>query len=288
MKKNLYLTTFFLLILFVPGMQNCYAQKILQSWIKNLKAVPPANQYSARAGVDANGNAYWVVNTQDSVTLGYSIHLIKYDTLGHLLWMNHYESTQGLSMTDFKTLPDGTTYTYGTDFGSGTGGSQDCWLQKNDIDGNLQWSVSFDPDASEAEYADQIYISPVNGDIIVTAYEMLPQYTLFLARYTADGNLVWETSVPGCETGDVIIDQNDDIHLLGTYHYGDLATDIVFAYLRFSGDGNMLGYYYQSGGGVSHALYTAGKGKTIGLDNEGNVYALCWVETMPGSDTAYT
>jgi len=288
MKKNLYVVSAFIFILFIPGMQNSFAQRILQNWDKHLKAVPPANQYSAMAGYNSDGDAYWLVNTQDSESLKYSIHLVKYDTLGHLKFMNHYEGIGGLSMTDFLTLADGTTYSYGVDFGGGTGGTRDCFLQKNDPDGNVLWSAAFDPDPDQQENADQIYVSPVNGDIIVTAYETQPQYKLFLARYTSDGYPVWETSVPDYECGDIIVDPNDNIHLLGTYHYGTGADAIEFAYLKFDGNGNMLNYYQHIGGGSSHALNTAGKGKTIGLDNDGNVYALCWVETMPGSDTAYT
>jgi hypothetical protein len=191
-------------------------------------------------------------------------------------------------MTDMKVLPDGTSYIWGNDLGSGTGATEACFLQKHDGDGNLLWTVTFDPDPAAAEYADQIAISPTTGDIILTAYESSPTYQLFLARYTAEGDYVWQTGVPNYETGDIVMDINDHIYLAGTNHWGTGETDIAFAYLLFDGSGNLLNFYKHTGGGYSHALETGGKGKTIALDKEGNAIALAWVETFPGSDTAWT
>jgi hypothetical protein len=285
MKRVLYTS---LLLLFAAAPQLLFSQKILQDWTKHLKAVPAGSQFSARAGVDDKGDPYWCSNSQNDLTGKYEVHLVKYDSSGVLQWSNHYEGAGGLTMTDFQTLANGASYVYGIDYGAGTGSSQAGFVQKHDAQGNLLWSFTFDPVFDLAEYPDQFYISPLNGDVIFTATVMAPQYSLVVARYSQDGQFVWQTSFPGYEAGDIMIDANDQIHLLNTYHWGSGESDIAFDYLKLDGNGNWLAEYKQTGGQSSHALATAGKGRTIGLDEQGNVYALAWVESFPNSDTTWT
>ena len=109
-------------------------------------------------------------------------------------------------MNDLKVLSDGTGYIWGNDFGSGTGSTESCFLQKHDADGNLLWTVNFDPDPNAIEYADQIAICQSNGDIILTAYESSPSYMMWLARYNSNGELIWQTNIADCEAGDIILD----------------------------------------------------------------------------------
>lgn len=288
MKQKLSLGPAFLLLLFLISGKPANAQKILQDWVKHLKAVPSGEQFSARAGVDAEGDAYWCANTQDSSSLTYEVHLIKYDSSGQQLWANHYVGAGGLTMTDFETLGNGDSYVYGIDYGAGTGSSQASFLLKHNADGELLWMLTFDPLADQIEYPDQFFISPVNGDVILTAYQSEPDYTLFVARYSPDGIPVWQTTVEGCEAGDIIMDEDDQIHLAATYHWGNENSDMYFAYLRFDDAGTLMSMHLQTGGGISHALETAGKGRTIGLDKDGSVYALAWVEVFPNNDSTWT
>lgn len=276
------------IILFIASSHFAYAQKILQDWTKHLKGSATAEQFSARTGVDKDGDAYWCANATDSAEPVFNFTLARYDSTGLQLWKHHYAGTGGLSMTDFLTLNSGDSYVYGIDYGAGTGSTQTCFLYKHDANGNLLWSFTFDPVTDQVEYPDQIFISPVNGDVILTAHQSLPEYQLIVARYTADGQFVWQTSVAGYESGDFIMDESDQIHLLATYHWGNQNNDVSFSYLRLDGNGNLLSTSDQIGGGNSNALASGGKGKTIGLDNEGNVYALAWVETFPGNDSTWT
>lgn len=285
MKRVLFIS---LIALLITAPRYSFSQKILQDWTKHLKAVPDGSQFSARTGIDDKGDPYWCSNTQNDLTGKFEVHLVKYDSSGVLQWSNHYEGAGGLTMTDFQTLGDGASYVYGIDYGAGTGSSQAGFVQKHDAQGNLLWSFTFDPVFDQAEFPDQFYVSPVNGDLILTATVMAPQYSLVVARYTEDGQMVWQTSFPGYEAGDIIMDANDQIHLLTTYHWGSGENDIAFDYLKLDGAGNWLAEFKQTGGQSSHALVTAGKGRTIGLDELGNVYALAWVESFPNSDTTWT
>lgn len=263
------------------------AQAIRQDWKRKMPTVAPANQFSTRVGTDSYGNAYWAVNHEDSASGFRYIWIEKRDTFANLQFAVFYAGAGGATFTDLKTDLDGNTYLYGVNYGGGNAGTNTSFLNKYNVVGTIQWSVNFDFDEN-VEVPDQIYISPVNGDIVVTASELDAQTKLLLGRFNSDGNLLWETGFFDYEPGDILVDDNDNIHLTTTYHVVPGLEGDAFTYLMLDGSGNILNSFSQAGGHYSYPLETAGKGRTVGIDEAGNFYCLGWVATFPGQATTWT
>lgn len=279
---------FFLLSIFVFHTQHLQAQSIKQDWHVNLNPFSPANEYSAKASVDAQGSAYWAINLIDSFSGLHYIWLAKLDTFYNVKWKQYYDGGAGADFTDLKTDAAGNSYLYGIHYEGSSNGTNTPFLRKYDNNGNLLWFTDFDYDTDNEEVPDQIAISPHTGDVITTASISNPFRKLVLGRFTSQGIKIWDTSYYNYEAGDVLVDDSDRIHLTTTYFNGDTITDDHFAYLLLSGNGAIKNGFTQVGGSYSYAMKTGSKGKTVGIDEIGNFYCLGWVYSFPFEDTSWT
>lgn len=275
-------------LLWLCSNPDATAQAIKREWHKDLFVYAPAEAAYSRVAKDQSGQAYWAVNCRDSATSLQYIWLNKYDTSGKHLWSYYYDAFHGALFTDLTCDAAGNTYLLGTAMKAAANGTNAVFLRKYNPNGALLWSVILDADPGAEETPDQLALSPVNGDVLITFTSYLNVHTLFLARLNPQGNLLWQKSFLNYRAGDLLIGPNEHIHLLTTYFHGSLPDDKALCYLQLDSQGNFVNSFTQSGGQYSHPLETGGTGRTMGMDHAGNIYALGWVKTFPFQDTTWT
>ncbi|MCS6990653.1 MAG: T9SS type A sorting domain-containing protein [Chitinophagales bacterium] len=261
------------------------AQAILHDWKKYLPLYSPAEASYARVAVDTAGNAFWAVNCKDSATHLNYIWLLKYDASGSPKWSSYYDATYGASFTDLACDIHGNIYLLGTAQKAAPDGSNAAFVRKYEQQGTLSWSLLLDTSPDGEEKPDQIRISPVDQNIIVT-HDV--SNTMFVSRYDPNGNLIWQQQFLNYQCGDIYLDHSNRIHLVATYLLNPEIEGQRWCYLLLDDQGNFVNSFTQAGGTYSHAIKTGGVGRTIGGDKAGNIYALGWVKNFPFNNDTWT
>ena len=168
---------------------------------------------------DANGNIIWTVvydggsydNTYaviensdgDYVAAGYSVDnqgfrqvlLIKIDASGNIIWDKTYGGLAEDQADSLVQTSDGGYAICGFTDSMGAGGD-DVLLMKFDSDGNELWSTSFGSIEDDRGYAVQ---EVPGGDLVLSGSSgpLTGDRDLWMARTDANGNAVWEKTLPG-------------------------------------------------------------------------------------------
>ncbi len=187
------------------------------------------NDLSQSIAVDATGNLYVAGYTEGNLggtnAGDYDSFLLKYDSLGSLLWSRQL----GTSAFDFSSSvavdPLGNPYVAGGTSGnlSGTSsGASDITVAKYDSAGNLTWIAQLgttrdDSGASIAlDALGNAYVTGITGGSLAA-----PRFGVndpFLLKYDSLGNLLWKTQVgpgPSAYTWGAALDQAGNAFIAG-------------------------------------------------------------------------
>jgi hypothetical protein len=230
-----------------------------QNWQWAKSASGSGNDYANSITVDASGNTY-VAGDFNSPTL----------TFGSVTLTNK----------------DNTTDTY------------DLFLSKYNSNGNLLWAKSFgglDDDEAysiKADASGNIYVAGwfkstyiIFGSDTLTNSDTTGNYTdLFLAKFDANGNVLWAKSAGGVDNdkaNSVALDNSGNAYLTGYFYSSTLSFgtttltntglyDIFLA--KFDPNGNVI--WAKSAGGTDYD-----GASSVAVDGTGNIYLAGWFES---------
>ena len=255
---------------------------------------------------DANGNVYVTgVFMSQSITFGTytlsnvgdeDIFLVKYDSLGNVLWAKSFAGPQRDISKSICTDKNGDVYvtgffrSTGITFGSislVTNGSLDMFIVKCDTSGNVLWAKSGGEALAEEGY---VVSTDSNGDVYVIGTFASASITfgttilhidggldIFIVKYNSSGNVLWAKSEGG-NSGDVCygasIDVSDNLYVTGCFG----STSITFGTITLTrvAHADLFLVKYNELGGVVWAKSVGGNdldmGAGISVDKSKNIY----------------
>jgi hypothetical protein len=270
--------------------------------------------WASSIAVDAFGNIYLAGNfSSPTLAFGYDtltnagginnpfdIFIAKFDANGNVLWAKSAGGTEEDRPVSIAIDTSGNAYVTGffysstITFGSttltnhGSANSADIFLAKYDANGNALWAKIAGGTSSDIALSGALNDS---GSTYVAGYFVSPtisfgSYTLmnigsgdlFLAKYDANGNVLWAKSAGGT-SGDwansIAMDASGNIYVAGYF----ASSTITFGYYTLT---NMLGgdlflAKYDANGNVLWAKNAGGTGDddrvtSIAVDALGNTY----------------
>jgi len=301
LKKSILLFAIISLFCFI---NNTYTQTSDWLWAKNAGGID--TDLSVSVAVDASGNVYVAGFFQSPViTFGsYTLmneglgdmFLAKYDAGGNVLWAksvggidNDYAHSVAVDASG-NAYVTGNFYSSNITFGSYTltnAASCDMFLAKYDANGDVLWAKS--AGGTDCDYAHSV-VTDVSGNAYVTGSFESPtitfdSYTLtnagssdmFLAKYDADGNILWAKRVGGTGSDymlSIAVDASENAYVTG-YFYSPAITfgshtltntgyfDIFLA--KYDAGGNVLWAKSAEGTGFDYAY-------SVAVDASGNAY----------------
>ncbi|MGA2823422.1 MAG: SBBP repeat-containing protein [Bacteroidales bacterium] len=283
-------------------------------WARNPTGVNnEAFEYAISA--DLMGNVY-VGGSFDSPTITFGsftltspangneqLFLVKYDPAGNVVWARSATCTYSNVVNSLATDAAGNIYIAGAydysdiTFGSVTlvnAGSSDSFLVKYDPNGNVIWARRAGSNGSDGAIS---VATGASGDIYITGFfdsssitfgsftltNTGNDYDMFVAKYDADGNVIWAKSAGGPYSDygcGIDVDLSGNVYVTG--EFGSLtmtigpftltkqtvnpalaSTDLFLA--KYDAGGNVL-WAKRAGGNESETV------NSVSVDNAGNVF----------------
>lgn len=308
------------------GLKDIYIQKLDSSgqllWVKQVGGIN--NDESSSLKVDANGNVYIIGFFRDTVDFdpdiaiqqnlasvgGTDIFIQKLDSNGNLVWVKQMGGTsfnRGLSIAlDLSGNLYATGYFIGTvDFDPNPTtqnlvtslGSQDFFIQKLDVNGNLVWVKQIG--GSDSDVANAI-ATDKDGNVYTTGYfrgtadfdpsgsvfnltSVSSDPDIFVHKLDSNGNFVWAKGMGGNgdEKGNAItVDQHGAIYTTGyfrrTVDFDPGAGSFLLTAPTIQ-QANIFIQKLENNGNFVWAKQMGSNGEDIAFsittDNESNVYA---------------
>ncbi|MFA5819915.1 MAG: SBBP repeat-containing protein [Bacteroidales bacterium] len=300
-------------LLFAAISSVCFLSKISYAqtpdWLWAKSAGGTNYDYAYSVAVDDSGNTYvagYFYNstiTFDSTTLtnagGGDIFLAKYDASGNVQWAKsaggtNYDCAYSVAVDD-----SGNTYIVGgfssptLSFGSDTltnAGYSDIFLAKYDANGNVLWAKSAGGTNYDCAYSVAVDDS---GNTYLAGYFQSPtiifgsdtltnvgSWDIFLAKYDANGNVLWAKSAGGTNSDcaySVAVDALGNIYVAGYF----CSPTITFGSTTFTNAGP-AGYSdiflakYDTSGNVQWAKSAGGTNYdcaySVAVDSSGNIF----------------
>jgi hypothetical protein len=241
--------------------------------------------HASPVATDKNGNAYITGSNENTTVFGndtltntkYSSYLVKYNSLGTVIWANHIiDSTGGKSYGNaVATDKAGSIYINGNFWGNAQAGTfslygnnniTDNYLVKYNANGVVLWakqSISsptnnYSNSSSVATDKDgDVYICGSFSSTITFGSFTLNNGGIFLVKYDSNGNALWakqgepNSELSGGEGNTVTTDKNDNVYITGcffdTLSFG--STTLIDAYggyqyscfiAKYSSSGNVI------------------------------------------------
>lgn len=269
-----------------------------------------ATNYGAACASQNNGTTY-VAGFQ-----GDTMAVQKFDPSGNLIWTTKFRHKSTLNkMNDIALDGDGNCYLVGAFndtcyFGTtmlvavpGYNWINAGFLAKLDANGAVLWAIK----GNESSRFESVYINNTN-QVFVGGYVgnnldleigglIVPKTSakkhLFVAEINTSGVAIWgkvfeasNSSAPAgsdCSVNDIITDNAGNIYITGTFSGG---TGVTFGTVTLSSQGSEifiaktdnagnLAWVKQSSSSLS---YKEASGQGVGVDSNGNVYMLGWIE----------
>ncbi len=212
------------------------------------QAIEPAGSVNIKSptiALDGFQNTYMLTNQTDERPLG-GFTLVKYDTLGNLLWkQNSTGSFSGIFYGSFLVDTIGNVYVSENYDGGLPGYDADAILVKYDPDGTKLWMANYGLNQVGDSYIYYSEMDTLNGRLITLGMNLhdtaLAENFLFVqAIDTSDGSVIWNTKIFGVFRPQNLRIQSDHIQLLAT-DFTSNGKYFVNAMLDF--DGNLTAQY---------------------------------------------
>lgn len=219
--------------------------------------------YGTGIAVDASGNIY-VTGTTVSIGAGLAdLILLKFSSVGNLLWQRVWGGTAGDFGTGVALDPLGNIYVTGRTGSSGAGGT-DALLLKFDPGGTLLWQKVWG--GSNGDEGDGVAVDS-SGNIYITGRTLSltsATYMTFLLKFYPGGSLTWQKVWDGSSEGlGVTTDRGGNVYVTGSV--GRLSSSANDAFiLEFDPLGGLV--WQKVWGGSASDIGTG-----IALDFSGNV-----------------
>lgn len=222
-----------------------FLKKYVKGWAWLVKVDQDGNILWRRPGKD--GDPYYSsytaiqIGVNDTIiAVGHGIvggsgdqyYIAKYDSSGNRVWYKTYGGLSGDSRaTCVQITADGgyivggtTTSNDGDVSGNHNAGTEDVWILKLDVNGNVQWKKCYGGTGADSAYA--ILQSPDNGFVVVgsstssdgdlTGNNGLSDGWIF--KIDNSGTLVWEKNIGGANDEDfknIILNSDSSYTLIG-------------------------------------------------------------------------
>lgn len=169
-----------------------------------------------------------------------AIFLIRYNNTGQPQWGKVLDGGSLKAASDLAVAPDGSIYlsgffqgqlVFGTDTTLTAHGNTDFFLAKFTATGQLIWALNCG--GQEDTRGEALAVDPVTGDVVATGFynkqaafgdETLVANTsdrdVFIARFSADGQVLWARRAGGVHddnVSDLAIDATGHIYLTGSF-----------------------------------------------------------------------
>ena len=279
-------------------------------WAKRAGGLGSDAAYSL--AVDASGNTY-LAGSFSSSTLAfgsttltnvgsYDIFLAKYDVNGNVLWAKNAGGTSSDGALSVAVDASGNTYLAGsftsstlafssTTLTNANVGWDDIFLAKYDVNGNVLWAKNAGGMGGDMAYSVSVDVS---GNIYLTGGFASPTLAfgsttltnsgstdMFLAKYDANGTVLWAKSTGGT-TDDyafsVSVDVSGNTYLAGSFN----SLSIVFgstALTNADNTGNTNDMFFVKYDATGTILWAKSAGGTnldeafsVAVDASGNIY----------------
>ncbi len=178
---------------FGAGLKDVQAIKFFSDgsidWAKNFGTV--WEDHNSANIIATDGNFIFSGETDISGNLDWRPTLIKADTLGNILWAKYYSGFSDDWSRDIIEAPDGGFFIVGETRSYGLGGSEDIYLIKTTINGDVEWAKAYGGISNESGRS--IDLTSDNKIIIAgfTSSFGFGGYDAFLMKLNLDGTLVW-------------------------------------------------------------------------------------------------
>ena len=273
-------------------------------WAKSAGGTADDEAYSV--AVDASGNIYLAGYFESpTITFGsytltnagsYDMFLAKYDINGNVLWAKSAGSTGDDEAYSVAVDASGNIYVAGyfesptITFGSTTltnAGNYDMFLVKYDANGNVLWAKSAGGNSADMAYSIAVDVS---GNIYMAGYFYSTTLTfgsttlpnagncdMFLAKYDANGNVLWAKSAGGTDEdyeNSIAVNASGNIFMAGGFR----SPTITFGSYTLTNVGNCDIFLakYDTNGTVLWAKSAGGTGDddaySVAVDVSGNPY----------------
>ncbi len=252
------------------------------AWVRTYDGPSQLNDAASRIIVDDDGSVY-VAGTSGGPSTRTDILLLKYDSLGTLVWerrfIGRYEDAP-----EFLTLGEsGEIYILGR---TAKFNDWDLVLLKYLPDGSLAWMREYDgPNLPSDEVPAGLSIGK-EGDLYVGAEFRVGypgQVGMMVLKYTYQGQLLWEYRYDPPDTGyelagGMCLDSNDNVYYSS---HGYVNQSDYFQ--------RMLVHSISSGGIVRWSFQTVASGEVLAarsglaFDGDGSIFALGYDQDLPDS-----
>ncbi len=269
-------------------------------WVK--KAGGAGNDYAYSLSIDASGNIYVTGDFSDTAYFdnhalssngSKDVFLVKYDSAGVVQWARKAGGAKADAGNNVYADNAGNIYLTG-DFSDSASfesaklmsyGESDIFLAKYSASGNLIWvkkAGGKNNDSGNGIRMDALGSVYVTGNFRNISYfgdttiSAVGGSDVFLAKYSADGVLLWIEQAGGKENEEsngICIDENANIYITGNFKntmrfkrmdiYSDEGTDVFIAKYNSQGDIE----WTKRAGGLSNDL-----SQSIDVDRTGNIY----------------
>jgi len=194
---------------------------------------------------DKYGNTYMLTNQTNSSPFG-GIRLVKYDTLGNILWKQTSQpGIIGLFYGSFTVDSLGNSFVSLCYDGGLPDYDADAVMIKYASDGTKLWEVNYGLENIGDSYVYFSELDSASGNLItlgMNLHESVPDENFLFVQSidTSDGSAVWKTKMPGVFRPQNMRIQTDHIQILAT-HYLPNGKYYMNSLLGF--DGSLLVQY---------------------------------------------
>lgn len=283
----------------------------------------PSGGYSNSVATDKFGHVY-VTGHFSSSTIsfgsfvltsngGYDVFLVKYDTLGNVIWAKNAGGTQNDYGLGVATDATGNVFITGH-YGSPTmsvgtsslnnSGSLDIFIAKYSSSGNVLWAKSASGSSTDQSFCiatDAAGNSYITGNFGSTTLAFAP-YTItvtisqdfFLTKYDPSGNVLWVKNAGGTNavvSKYIATNSFNKIFITGYFNSPSLTIGSHTLYSTPTGEDAFI-IEYDSNGNVKWAKGSAGSGDAqaycVATDAYGNVYTTGPVVNSPVTFDTFT
>lgn len=304
----------FILFLIVTCLTlNSFAQSPNWQWAKNAGTI--YSDFGYTVGTDKTGNVYMAGTFSDTITFGAytlaatytaTMFLVKYDSLGNVLWAKCASGPNNQRPTSIATDNAGNVYVVGNFVGASvtfspvtllnpsSWASTNTFIVKYDANGNVLWaktntsgggstahisssSVTID-NMGNAYITGTFSSSTVTFDA-VTLTNVGPsfKYDIFTTKYDASGNVIWAKRAGGTDddvASSIAVDASGNTFISGYF----LSTTFTIGAVALTNTGTWDGFIakYDPTGNAVWAKRMVGnngdRAHSVATDDAGNVY----------------